>query len=257
MLDWNIVYRYLENENINLNDYERVELFFGKTLEEAWIKARPNDEYKFENKDFKQMVNRCNGKWLEKQNEKDTYKIIIAYEGLSKEEITGTYIHELTHIIDYQNAVKDKPFEEQHCGNRLFTKWSEFNAEYARAKLMYLFNKEKGLLDDFTFASSYLGYKTADALHGIMNNSDEDAVLYYIVRYLGVQLAIKDIAEEELLTDVFELFYMTPTHITAMFGDVYLLAREFQYMKECSLDEENDGRCYEDVLLSVKEYVSK
>lgn len=109
--------RYLLWEKESYENWENIEIVIASNLSEAWIKARPQDQHKFDDTEFKQKVDCSNGKWLEKQTEGDKYKVILATKNVhSLCDLTKSLVHEIRHCLDYQNAVENLSFDEYDCG---------------------------------------------------------------------------------------------------------------------------------------------
>lgn len=233
--------RYLHWETQSFCGWENIEIFIAETLSEAWILARPKDKYKFEKESFKQMVDNANGKWLEKQDKNDTYKIILSTKHCRNiQYLTSVLVHEIRHCLDYQNAVESLSFQEYNPGNMYYNNWSEFRAVYSQTRYEY-FNKCNTDLNSqakFNTMSEILGQKTADSISGLMcPNNDLKDYLYYVSRYIGVSRAIRNISlEENIGTDVFGLWNMTPQYIIEQFGYVFYIGNEWDECKTCKLD---------------------
>lgn len=256
---------YIEWESkFSFSNWRDVQIFVGNSLSEAWVKARPNEAYKFEDVEFKEMVNRANGKWLEKQHPDDTYKVILKVNN-NYQQMLETYVHELRHCLDYQEAVKELPFEEYRVGMQFYQEWSEFRAVMNATRLCFWkqhYNMESlgetQMESDFKILSKILGEESADALHGIMNSgSDKKSIRYFISRYLGVQRAVRDInMEYGIHSPVFHVWNMTPTFITENFGSVFYIANEWED-RPCSLETKSETYYYKHLMEKIDEYCNK
>lgn len=233
--------RYLRWEKQSFKGWENVKIFIAETLSEAWLHARPNDAYKFNNPKFKQRVDRANGKWLEKLSEGDSYKIILATQYCkSLHQLVSVLVHEMRHCLDYQNAVKKLSFKDYHPGNRYYNNWSEFRAVYAQTRYEYFSRCESddNLNDSFTILSELLGKSTADSTIGMMRSRGNfEDTLYYISRYVGASSAIRNLnIEEKVDAEVFHLWHMTPQYIIEKFGFVFYIGNEWKEIEICELN---------------------
>lgn len=233
--------RFLNWENQSFDNWENVDVFIAETLSEAWILARPYDAHKFLDKKFKRMVDTANGKWLEKTTPTDSYKIILSTKYCdSIQFLTKTFVHEMRHCLDYQNAVKDLPFEDYHPGNRYYNNWSEFRAVYSHTRYEF-FSKYADNMSEkqvFDILAEILGRNSADATTGLIRSASnlEDA-LYYISRYIGASRAIRNInMQESIDAEVFHLWTLTPQYIIENFGYVFYIGNEWDGTEICELD---------------------
>ena len=234
--------RYLHTETpvviSSFDGYKKVEIYTGDTLSDAWISARPDEKGKFEDEEFKTFVNEANGKWLEKRNQEEPYKIILSCaSSLSIEEITKTYIHELVHILDYSRATKDVVFSRTKPGGLYFRRYSEYNAEKVATRYMAKnWISRYSNLHPFDCLAAVLGILSADAVHGAINSTTIEDVTYYIARYLGAQRAIRNLSMEIVPSPAFHLWTLTPSHLSETYGSIFYLANEWDDIQTCDLD---------------------
>lgn len=64
--------RFFKLEKQSFENWDSIDIFVAETLSEAWLMARPYDKDKFLDKNFKEMVDSANGKWLEKSDYTDS-----------------------------------------------------------------------------------------------------------------------------------------------------------------------------------------
>ena len=113
--------KYLTWKTRSFDGWEAIEVFVGSSLSEAWVCARPGDAYRFEDPSCREWVDKASGKWLEKEFEEDTYKVILSTRHCrTLQDITKTLVHEMRHCLDYQHVVKDLPFEDYGPGNQYY-----------------------------------------------------------------------------------------------------------------------------------------
>ena len=233
---------FVKHDKSDYKGWEKIKVFFAPSLSEAWILARPNDKMKFKKEAFKKMVDSGNGKWLEKQNQHDDYKIILATQDMSVLDICTTFCHEIRHCIDYMNAVSNLCFDEYRPGDRYFNNWSEFNAVNTSLKFEFFLTCQKpdDVYEGFLSLSSMLGRWSADCVEGLMWSESIEDKLYFLSRYIGVSRAVRNInIEKGYNIRSFHLWYITPTYITENFGDVFYIGNEFDSKKVCALSDEN------------------
>lgn len=234
--------KYLSSEASTVvssfDGYKKVEIYTGAILSDAWKAARPDEKGKFEDKEFESFVNRANGKWLEKRNQEEPYKIILSVRSNARiEEITKTYIHELVHTLDYSKATMSTEFSEQKVGGLYFRRYSEYNAEKAASRFWVKFwISQYKHLHPFDFLAAVLGILTADAAHGAINSTTIEDVTYYIARYLGAQRAIRNLSMEIVPSPAFHLWTLTPAYFQEKYGSIFYLANEWDEIKTCELD---------------------
>jgi len=233
--------RFAAWESQSFENWEAIEIFIAGTLSEAWMMARPSDRHKFTDAEFKDRVDRANGKWLEKTNPDDSYKIILStrYHD-SLQALTRILIHEMRHCLDYQNAVKDLPFCEYTPGNAYYNNWSEFRAVYSQVRYEY-FIRSRGVIRDlerFGILAEILGKHAADATTGLMRSEENlRDTLYFLSRYIGASRAVRNLnMETSVDAEVFHLWTMTPQYITEHFGYVFYIGNEWDDTKVCALD---------------------
>lgn len=248
--------RFLNWEQQSFEGWETVQVFISNTLSEAWILARPEDAYKFEDPAFKQFVDSANGKWLEKKSPNDPYKVIMSTKHFcSSSDMMEVFVHEMRHCLDYRNAVCDLPFAECHPGNRYYNNWSEFRAVYAQTRYAFFSRcvqtgREK---DGFRCLAGILGEKTADCVAGIMRSQDDlHSTLYYISRYIGAARAVRDLNIQTGINEaVFHLWNMTPQYIIENYGYVFYIGNKWEAMHICGLDAVPDSY-YSDLVAQIK-----
>ena len=249
--------KYLEWENESFENWEKVEVFIADTLSRAWLMARPNDNEIFCDEEFKRMVDSANGKWLEKQHENDSYKIILStkYHN-SLRGLTRSFVHEMRHCLDYQNAVKNLPFEEYRPGNKYYNDWSEFRAVYYHTRYDFLAKMQKGPHTDgiFGILAEILGNNAADATMGLMRSvNDLKDTLYFISRYVGASRAVRNLNMEiGLGAQAFHLWHLTPQYIIEKFGYVFYLGNEWDDIKICDLNASPKTYFYNKLLDDVR-----
>lgn len=249
--------RFLEWEPQSFENWESIEIFVADTLSEAWILARPYDKNKFLDKDFARMVDSANGKWLEKTHSEDSYKIILSTKySTSVQNLTKCLVHEMRHCLDFQNAVRDLPFNEYHPGNMYYNNWSEFRAVYWQVRYEYFTKRHSDMRgkEAFDTLAEILGKYTADATTGLMrsrNNSRD--TLYFLSRYIGASRAIRNInMQESVDAEVFHLWTMTPQYIIENFGFVFYIGNEWDETAACKLDAIPKTYYYNDLVQRIK-----
>lgn len=233
--------RFLNWENQSFENWETVDVFIAETLSEAWILARPYDAHKFLDKKFKRMVDNADGKWLEKTNPADSYKIILSTKHCdSIQELTKIFVHEMRHCLDYQNAVKYLSFEDYHPGNHYYRNWSEFRAVYSHTRYEFFSQYEDNMSEKavFNLLAEILGRNSADATTGLIRSANNlEDTLYYLSRYIGTSRAVRDInMYKSINTEVFHLWAMTPQYIIENFGYVFYIGNEWGGIEICELD---------------------
>ena len=238
--------------------WENIEVHIGNTLSGAWLEGRPEDAYKFQDIRFKKMVNSARGKWLEKQSVNDTYKVIISTERCHDlNDMVRTYVHELRHCLDYQNAVRDLRFEEYELGNKFYLDWSEYRASMAdtRYEFYQLLNENKEISDNTVFyiLSGMLGRRSADAVAGLMNNKENIRnIRYYISRYVGSSRAIRNLNMEfGEISEVFHLWNMMPVYIDELYNMTFYLGNEWDELEICKLNQAPSTHYYEEFLKTI------
>ena len=245
--------RFLSWESQSFDNWEDIDIYIDKTLSQAWARACPEAFSKLQDSDFINNIDYANGKWLEKSNKNDSYKIILSTKNHSSlQSLTRTLVHEIRHCLDYQNAVKGLKFEDYHQGNLYYNSWSEFRAEYSATRYDY-FLKSFYILNNqqiFVVLAEILGRGTADAITGLIINSEDEAkILYYVSRYIGVSRSIRNInMEMELNAEVFHLWTMTPQYIIENYGVVFYLGNEWDNIEECQLDAAPKTYYYNDLI---------
>ncbi len=248
--------RYLQWEKQSFKGWENVKIFIAETLSEAWLQARPDDAYKFNDPKFKHMVDRANGKWLEKLSEDDSYKIILATQYCkSQHQLVSVLVHEMRHCLDYQNAVENLSFEDYRPGNMYYNNWSEFRAVYAQTRYEYFSRCEAAGNSNHSFIilSELLGKSAADSTTGIMRSRDDfKDTLYYISRYIGASRAIQNLnIEEKVGAAVFNLWHMTPQYIIEKFGIVFYIGNEWEETEICGLNASPKTYYYNDLVKKI------
>lgn len=232
--------RFLKWESQSFDNWESIEIFVADTLSEAWIKARPQDEKKFLDRSFKRMVDHANGKWLEKVDPSDSYKIILSTRyGDSVQSLTKCLVHEMRHCLDYQNAVKELPFDAYSPGNDYYINWSEFRAVYAQVRYEFFVNRHDRMRDKdmFDLLAGILGKYSADAVTGLLrSHNDVHDTLYFLSRYIGAARAVRNLNMEFLDAEVFHLWTMTPQYIIEKFGYVFYVGNEWDDTQVCALN---------------------
>lgn len=226
---------YLKQEKVlSFEGWENVEIYIEDTLSKAWIAARPYDIDKFNDEKFTSFVNSHNGKWLEPRSCDESYKIILSCENREFDDILMTFVHELQHCMSFMKSL-DKYNEDylQGTPTDAFFNWSEFKAEYTATRYSYFKMQKDFKFDDFQALTMILGYKTADALHGIIRRDNK---MYFLARYMGAQMAIRDLSEElEVYSPIFHLWTMTPVYIKEHIGNSFYLANHWDKIDEHTL----------------------
>lgn len=233
--------RYLEWETEDFNGWESVEIFIGDTLSKAWLEARPEDAATFEDEEFKHMVDGSNSKWLEKESEDDTYKILLSRRYCTNlKKMTASFIHGMVHCLNYMRAVRQLPFSEYCGGNIFYNDWSEFKAMYYLTRYEYFsrLGEDFGYRDKLNLMAEVLGRLSADSTAGLIaarGNIRKER--YFISRYVGASRAIRNLnMEEDLNEPAFHLWNMTPQYIIENYEYVFYLGNEWDEMRECALD---------------------
>ena len=249
--------RFLKWEQQSYEGWENVQVFIKNTLSEAWVSARPEDAYKFDDLSFKKMVDNANGKWLEKKAADDSYKIILSTRYCrSLHDLTKTFVHEMRHCLDYQNAVKGLPFENRYPGNRYYNNWSEFRAVYSHTRYDF-FSKcaqEDDIQESFFSLAEILGRETADCVAGLMSSkNDLHDTLYFISRYIGASRAVQNL-NMQLGIDVpaLHLWHLTPQYIIENYGYVFYIGNEWDSTEVCSLNEVPKTYYYEELVSRIQ-----
>lgn len=240
--------------DFDFSGWEDIEMFFGETLVDAWIKARPNDIDKFNDSEFTDLVLSANGKWLEKQFEEDSYKIIVATNRFeSVDEMCIVIAHELRHCLDYQNAVNGLNFENYEPGNTYYNNWSEFRAVSVSVRFDIFQKLQSGSKDFFSTLASTLGCWSTDCVEGLMNANNYRDELYFISRYVGASRAIQNLNKKfSVGSTALYLWQMAPTYITENYGLVFYIGNEWSRMESCSLDVTPEENYYNDLLMKLK-----
>jgi len=244
--------RFLKWENQSYENWDTIDIFVAETLSEAWIMARPYDKDKFLDKKFKRMVDSANGKWLEKSDCTDSYKIILSTKHCdSIQSLTKCLVHEMRHCLDYQNAVKQLSFNEYRPGNVYYNNWSEFRAVYAQTRYDFFVNHHDDMSDKeiFDLLAALLGKYSANATIGlIQSKNDLHDTLYYLSRYIGATRAIRNLNIELLESEVFQLWTMTPQYIAEHFGYVFYIGNEWDETEICELNAMPKTYYYNDLV---------
>lgn len=244
---------FLNWESQSFENWETIDIFISDTLSEAWILARPDDVIKFSDDNFKRKVDRANGKWLEKRDDMDTYKIILSTKNCRTiQSLTKCLIHEMRHCLDYQNAVKHLSFSEYCPGNLYFNNWSEFRAVYAQTQYEFFSRYHESMRDKevFDILAEMLGKYSADATAGLIRSKkDLRNTLYYISRYIGASRAIRNISTIKAIDDkVFSLWTMMPQYIVENYGNVFYIGNEWDETEVCELNACPKTYYYNDLL---------
>lgn len=247
--------RFLKWENQSFDNWESIDIFVAETLSEAWIMARPYDKDKFLDENFKRMVDSANGKWLEKTNCTDSYKIILSSKYCdSIQSLTKSLIHEMRHCLDYQNSVKQLSFNEYHPGNAYYNNWSEFRAVYAQTRYDFFVKCHDNMNDKevFDLLAEILGRYSADATTGLIRSQNNlHDTLYYLSRYIGAARAIRNLNMELLESEVFHLWTMTPQYIIEHFGYVFYIGNEWDQTEICELSAKPQTCYYDDLVKRI------
>lgn len=205
-----------------------IKVYIAATISEAWCKAYPEYRENFrEDYNLAKSVDVANGKWLEPKFGKEHLCILLSRDRIKcQNEMEHIFIHELRHCFDFiktwlawKNAGNDGI---PPCGKE-FSLWSEFNAVYTDT-VSRLVGTDRAMA--FEKLSSYLGYKTADCVNGMLTNQNEAE--YFEARYLGVQRSIRDLATELCPAPVFHLWHMTPQLIDERSPHAFYKANEWQ-----------------------------
>jgi len=235
--------KYIEWEKkFDFSGWNKIEIYFGNTLSDAWIQARPNDKFKFDNANFKKSVDANNGKWLEKQEPSDSYKVILSKKNKEAEQLAKVLAHEIRHCLDFQAALKGENEIISKPG-RYYSDWSEFRSVNISVRYDFfiktnqLFNSYHW--DMFKILSELLGYWSADCVEGLMKSSDKHDTMYFLCRYIGAMRAIRNLAMEyNFEAGAFHLWNMIPQYIIETFGtDVFYLANEWDEINCCQLNQ--------------------
>lgn len=237
--------------------WENIKIVTGDNLYLAWVKARPGDLCKFQNKAFKEQVLRSNGKFLEKQFERDDYKVIVAVgNNLSEDKIVSVIAHEIRHCLDYQAAVRDLSFFEYTAGNHYFNSWSEYRAVSVSVRCDFFLKgvQKNDIKEMFAALSAMLGRWNADCVEGLFKKEgDYMGKFYYLSRYLGASHAIQNLTlENRVPATSLLLWNMTPGYIFERYGYIYNLGDEWENLPICSLDATPQGPFYQELLQKLK-----
>ena len=232
------VEEYFEWEkDFDFSGWQDIQIYTGTTLSEAWIKARPNDSYKFEDVEFKNDVDKASGKWLEKQFPEDSYKVLLKMiDSDDPGEQAVVLVHELRHCLDYINAVNNLSFEEYSLGNQLFVNWSEFRATMVSFKCQF-FQRLTANNNQFEVLASLLGVWTADTMQGIFRATDNQKELYFLCRYMGAARAARNLSERLVHARAFSLWHLIPLTIYEKYGIVFYVANELEEINVCRLNQ--------------------
>lgn len=248
---------YLEWEKESFENWDSVEIFIADTLSEAWIMARPSDKHKFSDEEFKEMVDNANGKWLEKTDPSDSYKIILStIHSHTVQDMTRRFVHEMRHCLDFQNAVKDLSFDEYHPGNLYYKLWSEFRAVYfdTRYEFFTRHNPNMDYGEVFDILAELLGKKSANSTIGLMRSEDDfHDTLYFLSRYIGASRAVRNLEiENSLDAEVFHHKIMTPYYIFDNFGDgFFYIGDDWDDTEVCELNAEPKSSYFDELLNRV------
>ena len=245
--------KYLDMDKNNIcHLIEMPEVFVGNSLSEAWLKARPQDAYRFDNKDFQHDVDSSNGKWLEKQSSEDHYKIILSTKFLSStDSVFSCFCHEAQHCSDYQNAVKDLPFEKQCAGDRQFTNWSEFRSVMTQIRSEFFLKYNTASQNEMiNYLSSCYGKWAVSSVEGLLNNQNNAKwILYYLSRFIGAARAIRNLSvERNLGVKAFHIWSLVPHNIDKLCNNTFYIANEFEEMEHCLLKGQPLAGCYQELI---------
>lgn len=249
---------YLMDANISdFKGWEEIEVFLAPSLSEAWLQARPHDAIKFENISFKTYVDGASGKWLEKETASEPYKILLSTRYCHTDiELLNTFIHELRHCLDYQNAVKYLEFDQHHTGNDYYNNWSEFRSVMAEIRFN-IFVASKNCTSNkelFDVLSGLQGQWNADCIEGLVRSDTLHDKLYYISRYIGASRAIRNLSTEyQLKSSAFQLWNMMPVYIYENFGNVFYIGNEWDNTPICLLNQIPYSYYYEDLLRKIRQ----
>ena len=248
---------YIDWENcFDFSGWKKTDIFIDEKLSDSWIKARPEDAYKFENPIFKKYVDSANGKWLEKQYSKDKYKVIVASglnDARTEDELCEIILHELRHCLDYQNAVKDLDFKDYYSGNQYYKNWSEYRAVTVSIRYNFFLKNRSDGKDLFKILAEILGSWSADCVEGLVQSKEPEEKLYFLSRYIVASRAIRNLSIKYLSdAQAFQLWLLTPTYITEKYGYVFYIANEWDNLKRCLLDAEPHTYYYRDLVAKLK-----
>lgn len=221
---------FIEWESQSYENWKSIDDFVGDTLSDAWIMARPYDKDKFLDEDFKNMVDSANGKWLEKADSTDSYKIILSRKyARSIQALISCLVHELRHCLDYQNAVKFLTFDKYHLGNDYYNSCSEFKAVYSQIRYeFFVMSHNNDDKDGFDILTELLGRYTADVMAGLLRAEIIIMIHCIFCRYLGASRAIRNISiEESIDSEIFYTWKMTPQYIIDHYGYVFYIRNEW------------------------------
>lgn len=243
---------YFEWElDFDFTGWKEIKIYTGATLTEAWIKARPNDKHKFENQEFKNYVNSGNGKWLEKQDASDDYKVLLKMKCSDDPvALAGVLAHEIRHCLDYSKAVEQLTFGEYKPGNQYYYDWSEFRAVMVSFRYQFFQNTRmnrtnKGLCHKEI--ASLLGIWTADTMEGILCATSKQEKLYFLSRYIGAARAARNLSVDFAPASSFQLWHLMPVTIQEKYGYVFYVANEWEQLQACKLTQ-SGKRSYLDML---------
>lgn len=231
--------KYLEWETeFDFSGYQDIEIYIGETLSEAWIKARPNDEYKFTDLKFKNYVDNASGKWLEKQFPEDKYKVILSLEYSDDPVVlAGILVHELRHCLDYSKAVSKLTFDKYTPGNEFYCNWSEFRSMIVRFRYQFFQEIKAKNNNYFKVISELLGYWSADSMEGLLTAENKQEELYFLSRYIGVARAARNLNMENDNVASFHLWHLMPLTIYEKYDCVFYIANEWEKISVCQLNQ--------------------
>lgn len=202
-----------------------VKIYIAEKLSDAWVEAYPAYASIFQNnEDFLRDVNCVKGKWLEPKEDNGHLCILLSNSGSS--EMKYTLSHELRHCYDFiktWNVWKGKGHTGIPPNSQDYSNWSEFNAVYTDTIFRL---SDMGTDNAFEMLSSYLGYKAADCVSGILRNPDDSE--YYTSRYLGAHRAVRDFSTIKCPAPVFHLWHMIPQAIDKIDPEAFYKANRYQ-----------------------------
>ncbi len=227
----------VEDDTINILE-QQISVYYAESLSDAWVKAYPYYQSIFlDDPEFKNFVDKANGKWLEPKDDRGKLCVLLSTKNTTSEEMKYTLIHELRHCYDFiksWNVWLSKGNKGIPPTQAAFSKWSEFNATYTDTILRLVHTLHT---DPFVKLTSYLGYRTADCVNGILKEPENTN--YYLSRYSGVQRAIRDLSVKNCPAPVFQLWHMTPEAILKNDSMIFYLATHYQKIDYYSFGQED------------------
>ena len=220
--------KYLkETGDTGFTGWEKAEFYCEDSLVDAWKKARPQDYYKFYDREFAMFVEQASGKWLERHDETEPIKVLISTR-CSGEEQVRILAHELRHACDHARAVDGTPFKWPRKTTEFWYKWSEYRATKTDVEVEYYqelkaLKGEVGDLERLTVMGGIYGRRSVVYMANLMRrHAYRGEQMYFLTRFLAVQRKLKELMERDMegVIPVFAAWDITPAFICREYGDL-------------------------------------